>query len=730
MTSSCFSRSDMPATARRSAVIVMLWCAWLSAPVFGQDISFEEKPKVIWRFRAGDKFRHNSPLVRGGVVYCGCQDGKLYAVDAADGKLRWAFRTGADMMSHYPATDEERIFFGSADGYVYALNLQTGKQEWRVRFDRGGTCCNPCIAGDVVVFGGVNVSWTAFDRKTGKAGWVSDVPGRLFAHLASDGKIVCGIAPNTIYAADAATGKMTWSHKLKASRDCTNPVVFVGGRACYLDPSGGNAACIAREPATGEAIWRFASSDFVLNDCAGGIAASDGKLYVVMNDLIALDAASGRVLWKTKVQVKGAFSDPVAWPAAAGGVVLVGATDRVAVFDAGTGARLWDMQTGGMVYSRPAFANGRIYFGCDDAYLYCLGYDKAVARGPSIPVTGPVPIPNRHPTFLMHEGAVYALFSGRNGIGVEQVDLEKKRLVHRFSMPGTQIAWMPRPGFLWGAGAEGPSRQVELATGTVTKIVPNTGRDVRRIKAFSHVGDIAFGRTRTDGTPGELVAMDVTTGEQLWKINLVPNKDVLEVTGGAERVYLIPAEPSGRTPPSITALDARSGKVLWKTDLPLPVDTLTTALEYDGTLYLGCNPPAWRFCPVFVIDAATGDIRWQAKIDGTDSYVLTADPAAVYVTSFSEGRLMALRRTDGKPLWSAGGFTAYLHEALPPTPGDRPLFLLKDNVTVVAVDRATGRILAEAVLPEKIVQLQPLGTCACAFSEKRNLYILQTGDVK
>ncbi len=355
-------------------------------PSRGSQISedadlFHSKPSIIWRFKAGNKFWYNSPIVYEGIVYVGCQDGKIYAVDGRTGALRWEFKTGAKTMSRYPVSDGKHLFLGSSGGHVYAVDMKTGKPVWRKKFGRSGTCCSPCLAGSRIIFGSNDGSVTSLNHKTGNVEWVSKlvrnpIPAQYFNYLASDGNIICGISLSTIYAIEATTGKLLWSKPLKTRLDSCNPVVLAYGALFHVDPVGTGTMCVARDLKTGKRIWKFAAPDYVLNTGAGVPCVANGKVYVVMDALWALDAATGKVSWSYDVKTGGFSSRPLSWPIVAGGMVFLGTTNSVAAFNTGTGERLWDIKTGGMVYSRPATSEGRIYFGCEDTFLYCLGYKK------------------------------------------------------------------------------------------------------------------------------------------------------------------------------------------------------------------------------------------------------------------------------------------------------------------------------------------------------------------
>ncbi|MFE7835490.1 PQQ-binding-like beta-propeller repeat protein [Streptomyces sp. NPDC057474] len=80
--------------------------------------------KQRWLFRAGDSVS-SSPAVAGGVVFVGCRDGNLYAVDAASGEQRWKIRTGGAVLSS-PAVAGGVVYVGSQDGNLYAVDAATG----------------------------------------------------------------------------------------------------------------------------------------------------------------------------------------------------------------------------------------------------------------------------------------------------------------------------------------------------------------------------------------------------------------------------------------------------------------------------------------------------------------------------------------------------------------------------------------------------------------------------
>jgi outer membrane protein assembly factor BamB len=86
------------------------------------------------------------------------------------------------------------------------------------------------------------------------------------------------------------------------------------------------------------------------------------------NDVYALNAATGSLLWKftTGAQV-------VSSPAVVEGVVYIGSFDsNVYALDAETGTSIWNYTTGPAIVSSPAVVEGVVYVGSADSKVYAL----------------------------------------------------------------------------------------------------------------------------------------------------------------------------------------------------------------------------------------------------------------------------------------------------------------------------------------------------------------------
>ena len=65
------------------------------------------------------------------AYFASSAENRIYAVDAASGKIRWTFFTAAPPR-YAPSLSGGKVYFGSDDGVVYCLNAADGKVLWQV----------------------------------------------------------------------------------------------------------------------------------------------------------------------------------------------------------------------------------------------------------------------------------------------------------------------------------------------------------------------------------------------------------------------------------------------------------------------------------------------------------------------------------------------------------------------------------------------------------------------
>ncbi len=321
---------------------------------------------VLWTYNTGAvAYNVPSPAVADGTVYVGSA-GDVYALNAASGQLRWKIAISTVVTG--TAVAGETVYTSSDygdRGYVYALNAATGHIRWTHVTDSGVTA--PAVVGDTVYIGSDNGRVYALSAATGDSRWAQATGGSgVTAPAVAGDTVYIGSDNGYLYALDIATGHIRWTYGtggLVAGTAAADGTVYIG--AVYTSGDYGNDV-YALNAATGQIRWTHATG----GSGAYVPAVAGDTVYIGSNDgyLNALNAATGHIRWTQ------ATENPTA-PAVAGGTIYTGSggeTGNIYALDAATGNIRWTYDAGHDSYSAPAIADGAIYIGCVDGYLYAI----------------------------------------------------------------------------------------------------------------------------------------------------------------------------------------------------------------------------------------------------------------------------------------------------------------------------------------------------------------------
>ena len=287
------------------------------------------QPKMQTIADAFDVFL-SSPVVADGAVFFGSGDGNLYSLGAAAGDLRWKFKTG-DVVHASPAYVKGVVYVGSWDSYFYAVDAKSGKEKWKYHagedalvHNQVGFQSSPAVVDEVVYTGCRDAQLYAFDATSGEAKWKFDnaLSWVITAPAVVDGKVFFATSDSSLFhVAEAATGKSIVKQEGKAfmfsSPAVTNDTVYIGVL---------NGTLEARDRNSGELLWDFQTETSKKND--GWILTADRHFN---ESMLSNDN------WR---------ENPI-----------VSADRSFAI---------------GAIFSSPLVANGVIYFGSTDGYLYAL----------------------------------------------------------------------------------------------------------------------------------------------------------------------------------------------------------------------------------------------------------------------------------------------------------------------------------------------------------------------
>jgi outer membrane protein assembly factor BamB len=232
----------------------------------------------VWRFRAGPI--ESSPLVSHGVVYVGSWDHRVYAVDAAGGRVRWVFSTG-DKVKGGASLGHGAVYIGSYDGRLYSLDARSGRLRWSA--DAGAAIyATPSIAGGRVFVGTLGGTISAFDARNGNVVWSVRTGSYVYSSAAVwRGVVYVGSYDHGLYALEAATGRVRWRFAAPGPISGTPTVVagLVYVATCAICIAGqsqlGTQRSYALDARTGRVVWTVPRGDYT------PVVADSSRAYFV-----------------------------------------------------------------------------------------------------------------------------------------------------------------------------------------------------------------------------------------------------------------------------------------------------------------------------------------------------------------------------------------------------------------------------------------------------------------
>ena len=234
--------------------------------------------------------------------------------------------------------------------------------------------------------------------------WSGATSGSVASSAAvANGVLYVGSTDDKLYAFDAAgaTGcsgnpktcsplwTATTGGRIFSSPDVANGVVYAGTEddKLYAFDAAGVTGC-SGSPKTCTPLWTGTTGNQIFDSSpavAGGevyVASTDGKVYAF--DAAGVTNCSGTPTTCTPLWTSNPIGAIDTSPTVAGGVLYIGEFKTLYAFDAagvtncfsGTPTMcspLWTAATGGSIqHSSPAVANGVVYVGADDQYLYAF----------------------------------------------------------------------------------------------------------------------------------------------------------------------------------------------------------------------------------------------------------------------------------------------------------------------------------------------------------------------
>ncbi|MBM3264830.1 MAG: PQQ-binding-like beta-propeller repeat protein, partial [candidate division Zixibacteria bacterium] len=196
------------------------------------------------------------PAVQGVSLYLPMGDGRLYRINAKDGR----HEVIGKLEGRIPVTPGIRgdLLFLSITGQdkrdlraLMAYDLSTKKVIWQRPFRNAWSA--PALSGETLYIGSEDGSVYAVDTGTGETRWRFSAPRQIRSSpVVKDNMVYAGSDDGLLYALDAQTGRKLWSFETGGSVS-TAPVV--AHDAVYAASYDRSLYCIDR--ITGQLRWKF-----------------------------------------------------------------------------------------------------------------------------------------------------------------------------------------------------------------------------------------------------------------------------------------------------------------------------------------------------------------------------------------------------------------------------------------------------------------------------------------
>lgn len=284
-------------------------------------------------------------------------------------------------------------------------------------------------SGHVALGAGTRHIWSA------PIGAAADRRHRLAADPVVAGGVIYTLDSRARVTATATNGGRVWSTDVTPAGERGDSVS--GGGVAYdsghVYVTSGWGELVALDARSGKVIWR----QRVGAPVSGAPTAANGMVYVTTRNAVgwAVRAGDGKVMWQTNGNTSSSGVMGVSAPAVSGGtVVFPFNSGQLLAVEAQSGNTLWSAQVAGVRRGRsisvirdmtgdPVISGGRVYAGTSsgrtDAFDLVTGMqDWSAADGANSPA-----LPVGNAVFIVNDQAQLVRLDARNGAQVWAVDL-------------------------------------------------------------------------------------------------------------------------------------------------------------------------------------------------------------------------------------------------------------------------------------------------------------------
>ncbi|MDD6473121.1 MAG: PQQ-binding-like beta-propeller repeat protein [Bacteroidales bacterium] len=263
------------------------------------------KGAQLWCFKGGSRIVGN-PDVAGSIVVFGTSEGKIFGLKAIDGTCLWTVKAQAAVLGGVTIRDHI-AYVGASDGCMRAIEIETGNILWCYDKVKGYIETKPLVTDSHIVFGAWDNTLYALQKQSGDVQWqwTGNIRGMHYSPAAvwpveSDGKVFIADPQRALTAIDAQTGTTVWRTKQSMVRETIG--LSKDGKRIYSKTMNDSVVCYATQGNIPLELWAT-DVGFGYEHAPSMLQEKDDVVYGSTKEgmIFALDAVSGRLLWRHKV---------------------------------------------------------------------------------------------------------------------------------------------------------------------------------------------------------------------------------------------------------------------------------------------------------------------------------------------------------------------------------------------------------------------------------------------
>lgn len=357
--------------------------------------SLPQRLELLWKFATdGREPVTSSAAIVGESVYVGCDNGNLYCLRLADGKLEWKYGTSESAaIKSSPTVLGESVLFGDELGRLHCIQTSNGTKRWI--FDAGTEIVSsPNPSGDRVVFGSYDGLVYCISLIDGALLWKFTTEAQVHSTLGiAEGCVVVGGCDGRLRVLKLTDGSEL--REAEVGAQTASSTALWGDRA-YFGTLGNRVLCIDWK--TAKQVWVYENTDRSFPFHSSAAVMSELVVIGGRDKFVhALDRATGKLRWsfrtqgrvdssplivmetpndrpRTTSQPADRESDQKGESIGPRDRVFVGSLDgRLYAISLRTGESVWEYDTGSAISASPAAGRGRLVIGVEDGTVYCFG---------------------------------------------------------------------------------------------------------------------------------------------------------------------------------------------------------------------------------------------------------------------------------------------------------------------------------------------------------------------